>query len=754
MKAKVFLFFLLFLFIKVNADNVISGTITDNKSGESLPGVNIVMTELSAGTVSDNSGHYLIKNLPNGEFLVSYMYVGYETLTKKVKLTGNTHITFNVALKPKVFQGQEVVITGNFTSTQHENTVQINSVNPQSINQVGTPSLMASLAQIPNVDVISKGPGVVTPVIRGLSMSNILVLENGIPMENFQFSEEHPYMVNVSGLDRVEIIKGPASLMYGSGAVGGVINLIDAPVAQQGTIKGSADIRYFSNTAGTNSGIGIEGNQNGFVWGARVSMNSQEDFIQGNGKFAPNTRFNTQSAKLNAGFVKKIGTFRLFYNYDQDKFGMAVRESLPMVTERGRKNNLWYQNLTDHLLISKNKIFLGNFKLAVDFSFQDNHRRVEASPQNPTFEIVDMTLKTFTYRMKGGYDFSKKLKAFLGIQGLAQNNLNHQAPQHVIPNASQNDFSVFAMGRYHWNKRIITEGGIRFDHRKIFVPAYTNNAIGNLISDLTRKYDNVSASLGTNVHFSPSFLLRLNVATAFRSPNIAELTQDGMHANRYEKGNNNLKNQQNTEVDLGLHYQTKNANFQISAFYNHINNYIFLTPTGTSTTAGNPIYQYLQAPSELYGGEAGMQISPRSLSWLNMKATYSYVLGRKISGGYLPLIPANKIHFEVTATKKHWHHFSNSFFKVETNHVFAQNHPGQFEDASKAYNLFNLVLGTQIKINQQRVSLDITASNLFNTEYMDHLSTLREVGLYDMGRNITVSLHIPFGIVKSKAIKN
>ena len=752
MKAKIFLFFLLFLFVvKVNADNVISGTITDGKSGESLPGVNIVLTELSSGTISDNSGHYTIKNLPNGEFLVSYMFVGYETVAKKVKLTGNTHLNYNIALKPKVFQGQEVVVTGSFTSTQHQNTVQINSVSAQNISQTGAPSMMASLAQIPNVDMVSKGPGVVTPVIRGLSLSNVLVLENGIPMENFQFANEHPYMINASGLNRVEIIKGPASLMYGSGAVGGVINLIDQPVAPQGTISGSADLKYFSNTIGTNSGIGIHGNQNGFVWGAHASLNSQEDYIQGNGKFAPNTRFNTQSVKLNAGFVKKIGTFRLFYNYDRDKFGMAVGESLPLVTERGRKNKIWYQNLTDHLLISKNKIFLGKFKLDADFSFQDNNRRVEASPQNPPFEIVNMTLKTFTYRMKGNYNFSEKFKAFVGIQGLAQLNLNHQAPQHVIPNASQNDFSIFTMGRYHWNANIITEGGIRFDHRKIFVPAFKNASSGNIVPDLTRKFDNVSASLGTTMHLNKSLLLRLNIASAFRSPNIAELTQDGMHANRFEIGNNKLKDQRNTEGDLGLHYQAKNISFQVSAFYNHINNYIYLTPTGKNTTAGNPIYKYLQTPSELYGGAAGFVIQPHSLKWLRARATYSYILGRRLAGGYLPLIPANKIHFEIKAIKSHWHHFSNSFLKVETNYVFAQNHPGQFETSSKAYDLLNLVVGTQMKINKQWVDLDITASNLFNTLYMDHLSTLQEVGIYNMGRNFTISLHIPFGIAQPKS---
>jgi iron complex outermembrane receptor protein len=585
-------------------------------------------------------------------------------------------------------------------------------------------------------------------VIRGLSLSNILVLNNGIPMENFQFSQEHPYLVNESGINRVEVIKGPASLMYGSGAVGGVINMIGEPIARKGTIEGSANLKYYTNTIGTNSDIGIKGNNNGFVWGARASINSQQDFIQGNGKFAPNTRFNTHSAKVNMGLVKKIGTFRIFYNFDHSKLGMSVPDALTLVTENGRKNNVWYQNLTDHLVISKNKIFLGNFKLDADFSYQNNHRRLEGSSLTPVRELVEMTLQTFTYRMKGVYDFSEKFKAFLGIQGLTQNNRNHQAPQHVIPNAMQNDFSVFSMGRYHWNKNIITEGGIRFDHRKIFIPEHTNS--GQTVPDLTRNYNNVSASLGTNMHLSQAFLLRLNIAQAFRSPNIAELTQDGLHGERYEKGNPNLKNQRNTEADLGLHYHSRHATFEISAFYNHINNYIYLSPTNITTTAGNPVYQYLQTPSEIYGGEAGIHIHPHPLDWLHIKATYAYILGRKLSGGYLPLIPANKLHFEVMVRKEKGKHFRESFIKLASDYVFAQNHPSLFENASKAYDLLNLVMGTQFKLGQQWVSLNVTASNLLNTVYMDHLSTLQEVGLYNMGRNVTISLHIPFSIIASK----
>ena len=740
MKIKLLIFFSVFLLLKANAQNSISGRIIDSKTKESLPGVNIVINELSLGTVSDNNGHYILKSLPKGTFLVSYSYVGYETVTKKINLQGNG-LVINVALKPMVVQGQEVVISGYFTNTQHENTVKINSINTRDITQPVQASFIGSMAEIPGVSVVSKGPGVATPVIRGLSLSNVLMLNNGIPMENFQFSEDHPYLVDGSGLSRVEIIKGPASLMYGSGAVGGVINLIAEPVAPEGHIRGEVNTRFFGNTLGTNSEVGIKGHEKGWVWGAHATLNSHEDYRQGNGQTAANTRFNANSVKLNTGLIRKIGSFRLFYDYNRSKLGMSVPPALALVTERGRKNSVWYQDLTDHLLTAKSKIFLGDFKLNADFSYQNNNRRLQGSALTPVRELVDMTLQTFNYRIKGVYDFSENTKAFLGIQGMSQSNKNHEAPQHVIPDAQLNDFSVFSMLHRQFSPKFIAEAGIRYDHRTIDVPEAEN------ITALHRSFNNISASVGTNFHLSGHALLRFNLASAFRSPNIAELTQNGLHANRYEIGNQALTNQRNLESDLGLHIHTRHTTFEVSAFYNYIYNYIYLSPTN-ETMDGYAVYRYLQTPSRLFGGEAGIHIHPHPWDWLHIKANYSYIVGEKISGGYLPLIPANKLHFEVMVKKNHWKSARNPFVKVWVDYAFAQRKPSQFETVSDGYTLLNAALGTDLSIHGQLMQFSLTASNLLNTLYIDHLSTLKDVGIYNMGRNIALNIRIPFGIKK------
>ena len=748
MKTKLLVFFFAFLFLKVNAQSI-SGRITDAQNNEPLPGVNVYVNELSQGTVSNADGKYVLNHLPKGTFFVTYSFVGYETVTRKVEIQNKSQvINLNIKMKPMVIQGQEVVVTGSFTGTQHENTIAINTLQTKDITQVAQPSFMATLKSVPGVSMISKGPGVGTPVIRGLSLSNVLVLNKGIPMANFQFSEDHPYLTQGLGIGRVEIIKGPASLMYGSGAVGGVINLVEEPAAKEGSIEGTANMKFFSNTLGTLSSLELKGNQNGFVWGAGAQINSNADFEQG-GKAgtAYNTRFNTHSAELNAGYIKNIGSFRIFYNYNRSKLGMAVPPALELVTKRGRKNDVWYQDLTDHLIISKNKIFLGNLKINADFAFQDNNRKLQGSDRTPVKELVNMTLKTFNYRIKGIYQFTNNTKAFLGFQGMSQTNRNGDAPQHVIPDADLNDFSVFSMARHTFGQAVILEAGLRFDHRHVTVPEHKAGIDNSTtMPRLDRNFNNVSASAGTTIHLNKQLLLRFNLASAFRSPNIAELTQNGMHGDRYEIGDPDLKNQQNLEADLGLHLHTLFTTFDIALFYNYINNYIYLSPTADTLTDCTKIYRYEQTPSYLTGGEAGIHFHPQSADWLHLKLNYTYLYARKNTGGYLPLIPANKLHFEAMVRKNQWKNWRTSFFKISCNYVFKQNHPSEFETATPGYFLLNAAVGTDLKVKKQIVSFSITASNLLNTRYFDHLSTLKDVGIYNMGRNISLNIQIPFGV--------
>ncbi|MFK5856377.1 MAG: TonB-dependent receptor [Bacteroidota bacterium] len=756
MKKRYFIFAILILIsISGSAQNYVSGIVTDKNNGEPLIGVNVQINEISKGAITNNNGSYNIDDLPNGELIIQFSYVGFKTTYKKIFISGK-NILLDIAMDIMVIEGQEVVISGNFTSTQHDNTVKISTISAMELSQSIAPSLIEAIAEVPGVDFISKGPGIGTPVIRGLSLSNILFLNNGVPMKNYQFSANHPYMIDENGVERIEIIKGPASLIYGSGAVGGVINLIGEPIAKNGTIEGDVVIKYFGNTSGIESNIGIKGNKNGFFWGLRGGLNSNKDYIQGDGKFAPNTRFNRNNIKIVTGLITKKASFKIIYQYNEDKLGLAVEPAITLVTTNNRINEVWYQSLKNHFIISQNKLFLGNLKLELDLSYQNNNRQLFGSELTPVFMLVDMTLQTFSYRLKSTYSVNEDFKVIVGVQGMFQNNKNYDAPDHVIPDANIWDISFYGLGQYNFGDKVILEAGMRFSHKNIYVPLQevsdhdhkkTQLADEDFI-EFNGNYNNLSVSIGSTIKFTEQLLLRLNLASAFRSPNIAELTQNGMHGTRFELGNPDLVTQRNTEADIGFHIHTTHTSFDLSAFYNNVDNYIYLSPTTDTTSHGELIYMYKQTPSFLYGGEALIHLHPHPIHWLHIKASYSYVIGKQQSGDYLPFIPAQRLKFEFKTTKNKFHIFKNIYLLAGIQFILPQNQPSPFELSSPGYSLINIGFGTNVKFNNQVVSFNVNVSNLLDVEYIDHLSTLRELNIMDMGRSINFRISLPFSILK------
>lgn len=740
------------------AQNSISGIVSDHSDGNPLAGVNVFIHELSSGTVTDNSGNFILKDLPSGEFIIHFSFVGFQTIHQKVVLN-DTPQQLNIEMHILVIEGDEVVISGNFTSTQHDNTIKISTIGIDQINKTESPSLIASVAEIPGVNMISKGPGVVTPVIRGLSLSNILVMNNGVPLQNYQFSEDHPYLLDENGIARVEVIKGPASLIYGSGAVGGVINLIPEPVAPLGTIKGDYEMRYFSNTVGVLTNLGAKGNQGGFVWDIRGGINSNKDYIQGNNEFAPNTRFNSYNIKAGVGAIRKIGVFKVNYEYNKSNFGMANQPALELVTINERENQFWYQHLTNNLLSSQNKIFLGNVKLDVDLSYQNNNRQLNGDEPGEHFTLVNMTLQTFNYRAKVSHSINEKARYVAGLQGMYQENQNYDAPEQVLPNATINDISFYGLFQYQLSA-VKLEAGVRYSYQSIDVPfqeAGSGHSHGEEDEEEDEDeeieyiqyngyFNNVSASAGATWNMNDNNLLRLNLASAFRAPNLAELTQHGTHGVRIEEGNPNLTTQQNLEIDLGYHLHTVHTTLDVSVFYNHIYDYIHLAPTADTMEDGDRIYRYSQNDASLYGGEASLHFHPHPLDWLHVVATYSYVVGEYSTGGYLPRIPANDLYFELRFEKNKWKALRNIYFESGIDYFFAQNYPSEFETASPGYFLLNAGIGFALQLKRNQIKFNISGANLLNIDYYSHLSTLQDLGIYNMGRNIMIGIQVPFNL--------
>ena len=740
MKARISLVFIVLVAMICQigfAQNSVKGRVTDKANSKALPFANVYLPEQNKGTITEKNGEFLLTNIPKGELKIQFSYMGYKTVIRTI-FTGNTETILNIEMEPAILQAEEVVVSGGTYSTQHENAIKIDLIKSRDIASIGTPTFTEALANVPGVDMIAKGTGVAKPVIRGLSMTNILMLNNGVKMENFQFSENHPFIIDEFGIDRIEIIKGPASLLYGSDAVGGVINVIKEKPAPTGQILGDYNIQYHTNTQGVVSNIGIKGSSENYFWGLRGGAKSHTDYRDGNGDHIPNTRFNEYSFKVNAGISKSFGLFRLYYDYNQPKLGMCVGDAVPLTTENGRKNKLWYQDLTNHTLSTRNTLFLGKYKLDLNAAYQMNNRRLQTDENKPSFEMVDMDLNTFSCEIKTYLPSTANSEYIVGLQGANKTNRNNEAPNHLLPDADVNDLSVFGLAQHTFFKRLKTQAGIRYDYRSISTEAETDKEA------VDADYGNVSASLGATYEVNKNILLRTNFASAFRTPNIAELTQNGMHGARYEQGNHDLTSQRNFEVDLSTHFHTKYVMVDISGFYHGINNYIFIAPTNDTIAGGDKIYRYSQTNSKIYGSEFTIDVLP--FDWLVIKTSYGYLIGKQTDGSNLPFIPQNKIRFELKFQKQELAFLRNAFFKVGGLFAMKQNNPAKFETNTDSYSLLNAGIGTDIKWANQVVYLSVQANNLLNETYIDHLSTLKGMGYYNIGRNISVNLKIPFGI--------
>ncbi len=743
MKKIVLIFFVLFLhIIKVNAQNQIKGKVTD-VNNEPLIGASVFLPELNKGTITNQAGEYLISNIPNGKIKIQFSFVGYNTEMKTIDITQPEN-KVNTTLTIAIIQSQEVVITGGYVSSQHENAVKIDVLKNKDIALSGTPNFMESLTKVPGVDMITKGQGVSKPVIRGLSMNDVLVMNNGVRIENYQFSENHPLGIDDNDVERVEIIKGPASLLYGSDAIGGVINFIKEKPAPVGKILGDYRMQLHSNTLGMNNSIGLKGTSKNLFAGFRFGNKTHADYLQGGGDYVPNSRFNEMTFNANTGYTGKIGTFKLFYDYFKQDLGMTVPAVNPLITKQGRKNEIWFQDLEHQLLSSQNTLYLSKFRWNINVAYQKALRKLQTTLDVP---FVEMNLNTITYETKLYLPSDDKSEYIIGLQGMLQNNrnLNDRASQ-FLPDANINNIGLLGLVQYTFFEKLKLQGGLRFDMYKTETFALGIEGTSNYHAPVNKEFSSLNGSIGATYSVNKKTMLRANFAKGYRVPNLSELTSNGMHGNRYEIGNENLSPENSYETDLSMHYHGEFLSFDLAGFYNHINDYIFISPTTETTLGGVAIYRFSQTNATLYGGEAGIHFHPKSLPWLHIEGTYSSVIGKQENGNYLPFIPAQKFRYEIRAERETIGFLKKPSIKLSALTALKQSNPSPYETETNGYTLVNFSINTDIHVLSQILNFGISVNNIFDTQYFDHLSTLQPLNYYNQGRNISVSLKVPFGI--------
>ncbi len=722
----------LFLFGSIKLfGQVYTGTVLDQETKHPVPSAQIYFVDLKTGTTTDEKGIFTINYVGQKNIHVQITKTGYQVIDEIIHLDKVKEKTFY--LKPGHFDLDEVVVSAPKGKLQGDNIVNITHKKIKELQENAPLTLAESIANIPGVSQNTTGSGIGKPIIRGLSGNRIVTYAQGIRIENQQWGDEHGLGIGEVGIESVEVIKGPASLLYGSDALGGVLYFIDERYAKYNTMEGFVQTKFLSNTLGTLNSTGLKLHKGKLKFNLFGAYSSQADYQVPSFKKVFNTRFDEKNFKASLGFNTKIWISNIRYSFLQNNYGIV--EEAAYTNSSDRKSTLPFQTINNHSVSTENIIFTGNSKINLTLGYTHNYRKEFEDDQKT--HALGLKLDTYTYNVKWySPTFYKHFNFIIGSQGMAQENKNN-GEEILIPDAQTKDLGVFALANLNFDK-IQFQGGIRSDYRNINTQEMKNDETN--FASFNHSYTGITF-IGGTVYQIKKTKIRINASGGFRAPNTSELLSNGVHegTNRYEKGNVNLTNENATQVDFSIDYRDDHFSFSINPFYNAIQNYIFLSPTHTFID-NQPVFEYLQTNAFLYGGELGFHYHPHKIHWLHLESNLSTVAAADQNGNALPLIPQTKINstVKVSFSKKGKIRLKNVF--VQHIYKFKQSQTGLFETNTPDYHLVNLGLNFEVLTQNNPFEISAGVKNVLNTKYIDHLSRFKDLAIPNQGINFYIGI--------------
>ncbi|MDB5205302.1 MAG: TonB-dependent receptor [Flavisolibacter sp.] len=781
------IFILFTVSAQLNKGITLSGKITDAQTGSPLPGASIYIADARIGSVTDDQGNYNFKNIPAGHHIIEISYSGFGTTVLHIDVNENS--TKDFALTPAVREQQGVTITGVAQATNIRNSPSpVSILRRKEILQSTATNIIDLLSRQPGVSQISTGPAVSKPVIRGLGFNRVVVINDGIRQEGQQWGEEHGIEIDELSVVRAEILKGPASLIYGSDALGGVVNFITNTPVPEGVIRGNILSNFQSNNSLTGVNANIAGNRNGFNWNLYGTSRSAGDYKNRYDGRVLNSRFKETNFGGYVGLNKTWGYSHLvFSGFNQNLglvegtrdsgtgefliYGESPLERIAISDDYESRTPVTpYQNVQHYKVVSDNNFNVGKSRLKLNIGYQNNLRKEFANPQSPKVPELFFDLKTINYNLQFALPTKAEWQTTFGISGMRQSNEN-KGEKTLIPEYSLFDIGGFVFSQKYFGNTTLS-GGLRYDNRSI------NSKEGFEGPDIKfqafkRSFSNFSGSAG--ISYTPASFLTLkgNVARGFRAPTLSELASNGAHEGtvRFEYGKQDLKSEKSFQVDAGVEVDYEHFNFSLSGFYNRISDYIFyrrlqnIAGTDSLIIDANETFeafQFGQHDATLSGLEMQFDVHPHPLDWLHFENTISYVRGRydeKLDGSdNLPQIPhtrwISELHGDFLKKGKS---LRNLYLLFETNAAFAQNNPFfgyNTESRTPGYVLLNAGIGTDFVTTKGTTwaSLHLAINNITDRAYQDHLNRLKYTdvnaatgrqGVFNMGRNFSVKLNVP-----------
>jgi iron complex outermembrane receptor protein len=769
-----------------DCNNTLYGSLLDIHDGSVLTGATVIVAQTGVGVLTDLDGNFVISNLCSATYQLQISHPSCSTKAFSVLIKDDTQKTFK--LEHHLESLNEIIVNGKKTNRATKSIYE-NLVDQKTITTFSSGSLGDALNSISGVSSLNTGNTVVKPMINGLHSSRVLIINNGVQMQDQEWGAEHAPSIDINAVGTLKVIKGAGALQYGGNAIGGVVIASAPKVPLLDSLYGKTIFSGSSNgLGGTVSSSLTRSNQNGLYTAFQGSLKRYGDFnapnynLSNTGVFERNIAATIGFNRIDYGveayyslFKNEIGILRASHIGGAEDQVQAIASPVPSIINDFTYNiDAPRQDVTHHLARIKGFKNIENIGLiSLQYDYQQNNR-LEFDVRrgsNKDKASVDLVLDTQTLTIDVASDISEKLTTKFGIVGSLQTNYANPETgvRRLIPDYDKYSIAGFASGNYDINQKWVLEAGFRFDytHMNVFKfyrrSFWQDRGYDNQFSDLVVEeignqllvnpkldFYNPSFTIGSKYSFG-LYKLFANYSLSSRAPNASEQFSEGLHhsASRIELGDLQFTSETAHKISLTLQKIGERVNFTITPFATKIDDFILIEPTGIrQTIRGNfQVWEYRQTQAQMYGLDLDANLSLTD----NVRFVHQFSLVKgydKTSNEPLISMPAANTLNSLVYTNPN---FNNLSIAIQSNYVFRQNEfpntnfevvlPDSIQTVDistppSGYHLLNLNITAAIRPDMQ---VGLYVNNLLNTSYRNYLNRLRYYA-DDVGRNITLQL--------------